>query len=50
MKILLLLFLMIVGTALGAYFSGGFVHTVFLYALFITGGVSAVVLISGASD
>lgn len=50
MKTLILLFTVMIGTALGAHFSGGYLHTVFLYSLFITAGISAVVLISGAAD
>ena len=50
MKTLVLLFAAIVGCSLGAYFSGGYMHTVFLYSLFITGAISAVVLISGVAD
>jgi len=50
MKILLLLLLILVCAALGTHFSVGAVRVTFQYVLFITAGISAFVLISGATD
>lgn len=50
MKLLIVLLFVLVASALGTHFSAGSMKSIFQTTLFVTAGISAVAMMTGATD